>query len=47
MIELAAALAHGPLERFPATHDPEACTYCSYRNACRERPLVREDRFGR
>ena len=47
MIELAAALADGPLERFPATHDPEACTYCSYRNACRERPLVREDRFGR
>jgi RecB family exonuclease len=47
MIELAATLADGPLERFRVTHDPEACTYCSYRSACRERPLVREDRFGR
>jgi RecB family exonuclease len=47
MIELAAALADGPLERFATTNDPDACTFCSYRDACRERPLVREDRFGR
>jgi hypothetical protein len=47
MVEIAAALADGPIERFPATDDPEACTYCSYRLACRERPTRSEDRFGR
>jgi hypothetical protein len=47
MVEIAAALADGPIERFPATDDPEACTYCSYRIACRERPTRSEDRFGR
>jgi RecB family exonuclease len=47
MIEIARALADGPIERFPATDDPEACAYCAYRNACRTRPLPREDRFGR
>jgi len=47
MIELANALADGPIASFPVTDDPAACTYCAYRNACRERPLPREDRFGR
>ena len=47
MIEIAATLADGPIERFPATDDPNACTYCAYRIACRNRPLPREDRFGR
>jgi RecB family exonuclease len=47
MIELAALLADGPLVRFPATDDPDACRYCAYKLACRERPLPREDRFGR
>jgi RecB family exonuclease len=47
MGEIAAALADGPLERFPATDDPDACVYCNYANACREKPLRREDRFGR
>jgi len=47
MIELAALLADGPLVRFPATDDPDACRYCAYQIACRERPLPREDRFGR
>jgi RecB family exonuclease len=47
MIELAAALADGPLETFPVTADPEACRYCAYTAACRDRPLPREDRFGR
>jgi len=47
MIELAALLADGPLVRFPATDDPDACRYCAYKIACRERPLPREDRFGR
>lgn len=47
MIELAGALADGPLERFTVTDDPKACTYCAYQLACRNRPLAREDRFGR
>jgi RecB family exonuclease len=47
MIELARRLADEPIEAFPPTRDAEACTYCSYRNACRRRPLRREDRFGR
>ncbi len=47
MIELAAHLAEGPIERFPPTDDPEACGYCAYQISCRERPLQREDRFGR
>ncbi|GAC1299469.1 MAG: hypothetical protein NVSMB19_03730 [Vulcanimicrobiaceae bacterium] len=47
MIAIAADLADGPIERFPVTDDPDACTYCAYRVACRNRPLPREDRFGR
>jgi RecB family exonuclease len=47
MIELAATLATGPLEHFPVTADPDACTFCAYVDACRDRPLLREDRFGR
>jgi hypothetical protein len=47
MVEIAAALADGPLERFPVTNDAENCTYCAYRAACRERPARTEDRFGR
>ncbi|GAC1307102.1 MAG: hypothetical protein NVSMB21_10650 [Vulcanimicrobiaceae bacterium] len=44
---IAAELADGPLERFATTDDPDACAYCAYRTACRDRPLPREDRFGR
>ncbi len=47
MIEIAAHLADAPIERFPATDDPDACGYCAYKIGCRERPLPREDRFGR
>jgi hypothetical protein len=47
MVEIAAALADGPIERFPVTDDPDACTYCSYKLACRERPTRSENRFGR
>jgi RecB family exonuclease len=47
MIELAATLASAPLEHFAVTTDPSACTYCAYLDACRDRPLMREDRFGR
>jgi RecB family exonuclease len=47
MIQLARTLSDEPIVRFKATNDCEACTYCAYRNACRERPLAHEDRFGR
>jgi RecB family exonuclease len=47
MIELARTLSDEPILHFKATDDCEACTYCAYRNACRERPLAHEDRFGR
>ena len=47
MIEIAAALADGPLETFAVTDDPAACAYCAYVNACRDRPMPRENRFGR
>jgi len=47
MIELARRLADEPIAAFPTTRDPQACTYCSYVDACRRRPLRREDAFGR
>ena len=47
MIEIAAHLADGPIDRFPPTDDPDACGYCAYKIACRARPMPREDRFGR
>jgi len=47
MIEIAATLQDGVIERFPATEDPDACRYCAYEAACRERPPARERRFGR
>lgn len=47
MIALASELAGGTLSAFPATDDPEACRYCAYAEACRERPLALEERFGR
>ena len=47
MIALASRLASGTLAEFPATDDPDACRYCAYAAACRERPLALEERFGR
>ncbi|GAC1416863.1 MAG: hypothetical protein NVSMB64_26980 [Candidatus Velthaea sp.] len=47
MIEYATLLSGATLEAYPATDDPDACRYCAYRDACRERPLVAEERFGR
>ena len=47
MIALAAELSAGTLQSFPATDDPGACRYCAYAEACRERPLALEERFGR
>ena len=47
MIDLAGELASGALTTFPATTDPDACRYCAYAPACRERPLALEERFAR
>ncbi len=47
MIALAGELSSGTLETFPATTDPDACRYCAYAGACRERPLALEERFAR
>jgi len=47
MGRIANLLASGTLEVFPATTDPEACTYCAYRDACRERPPGAALRFAR
>jgi RecB family exonuclease len=46
MIELARRLSDEPLERFPVTDDPDACTFCAYVQSCRSRPLRRDARFG-
>jgi RecB family exonuclease len=47
MIALASELAAGTRAHWPATDDPGACRYCAYAEACRERPLALEERFGR
>jgi RecB family exonuclease len=47
MIQLARHLAEEPIEAFAVARDPDACTWCAYRIACRNRPLQRDDRFGR
>jgi len=47
MIALAAELSSGTIATFRATDDPDACRYCAYADACRERPAAIEERFGR
>ncbi|HTV74933.1 MAG TPA: PD-(D/E)XK nuclease family protein [Candidatus Acidoferrales bacterium] len=47
MIELARSLSDDPIEHFAVTDDPEACTWCAYRLACRSRPLRAAERFAR
>ena len=47
MIALAGELAGAARGHFPATTDPDACRYCAYAFACRERPLALEERFAR
>ena len=47
MGRIANLLASGTLADFPATTDPDACMYCAYRDACRERPLDAAARFAR
>lgn len=47
MIELARTLATPTIPQYAVTKDPDACRYCAYKAACRERPAVGEERFGR
>jgi RecB family exonuclease len=47
MIEIAGTLATPTIAHYAVTNDPDACRYCAYKDACRERPLVAEERFGR
>jgi RecB family exonuclease len=47
MGEIATTLANADLTAYPATDDPDACYYCAYRDACRDRPLATAERFGR
>ena len=47
MIEIAGTLAVPTIAHYAVATDPAACRYCSYKDACRERPLVAEERFGR
>jgi RecB family exonuclease len=47
MIEICRELSSGSLERFAVTTDPEACTYCAYRDACADHPHGERERFGR
>lgn len=47
MIEIAKTLATPTIAHYAVTGDPDACRYCSYKNSCRERPAVAEERFGR
>jgi RecB family exonuclease len=47
MIALADELSSGVRTTFEVTTDPDACRYCAYAPACRERPLALEERFAR
>jgi RecB family exonuclease len=47
MIEYASTLESSTIASYPAATDPEACRYCAYLDACRERPLAVGERFGR
>jgi RecB family exonuclease len=47
MIAIAATLATPTIAGYGVTSDPAACRYCAYRDACRDRPAVAEERFGR
>jgi RecB family exonuclease len=47
MIDIAATLATPTIARYAVATDPDACRYCAYKDSCRDRPLVAEERFGR
>jgi RecB family exonuclease len=47
MIAIAGTLATPTIAHYAVSDDPDACRYCAYKDACRERPAVAEERFGR
>jgi len=47
MIEICRELTSGQRTSFPVASDPEACTFCAYKNSCRDRPLSEREKFGR
>ncbi len=47
MVELCAELTSGTTTLFAVATDPDACTYCAYTLACRNRPHPPEQRFAR
>jgi len=47
MVEICRELTSGSRESFPVASDPEACTYCAYKDACIDRPLADREKFGR
>ena len=47
MISIARRLATPTIDSYAAASDPDACRYCSYKDSCRDRPAVGEERFGR
>jgi hypothetical protein len=47
MISVARRLATPTIDSYAVASDPDACRYCSYKDACRDRPAVGEERFGR
>lgn len=47
MIDVSSDLASGRARTFDATHDPEACTFCAYAQACAQKPPPERERFGR
>jgi RecB family exonuclease len=47
MIAIAGTLAKPTIAHYAVATDPDACRYCAYKDACRERPLPAEERFGR
>jgi RecB family exonuclease len=47
MIDLARTLTDDPIKHFKASKNPEACVWCSYQNACRDRPPRAAVRFAK
>lgn len=47
MIDICRELTSGTLAAFAVTTDPSACTYCSYKDACIDRPMSDREKFGR
>ena len=47
MIAIAGRLATPTIAHYAVTDDADACRYCSYKDACRDRPAVAGERFGR